>query len=346
MNTRRIGAAALALALGRLAWEVASRRRAIPLRGATAVVCGASRGLGRAIALELARQGVAKVGICARTERDLDGVAAELVRKGVLVCAEPCDLTKEEEAGRFIANVSSRLGPIDVLVTNAATITVGPAAAWSKGDFDDALASIFYTALNPILQAVPAMRQRGKGTIAMVTSIGARIGVPHLAPYCAAKFAAMGLAESLRAELAADGVHILTAVPGLMRTGSHVHAEFKGDHELEYAWFGASAMAPILSIDADRAARRIVSGIAHGRVEVAFTPEARLAPVVRSLTPGLWAEVMALAARFLPRPPIASTQATERREGVDIERTSELPVVKVVRERGRKVGAKHAQFSH
>jgi short-subunit dehydrogenase len=346
MNTRRIGAAALALALGRLAWEAASRRRAIELQGATAVVCGASRGLGRAMALELARRGVAKIGICARTKRDLDVVATELARKGVLVWAEPCDLAKEEDAARFIANVASRLGPIDVLVTNAATITVGPAAAWSKGDFDEALASIFYTALNPILQTAPAMRQRGKGTIAMVTSIGARIGVPHLASYCAAKFAAMGLAESLRAELAADGVHILTAVPGLMRTGSHVHAEFRGDHELEYAWFGASATVPLLSIDADRAARRIVSGIARGRVEVAFTPEARLAPAIRSLTPGLWAEALALAARFLPRPPIASTKATERREGIDIERTSESPVVKAVHERGRKIVAKHAQFTH
>jgi NAD(P)-dependent dehydrogenase (short-subunit alcohol dehydrogenase family) len=341
--SRKIGAAALALALGRLAWEAANRRRALKLPGTTAVVCGASRGLGRAIALELARRGVAKIAVCARTERDLDGVAAELVKRGVLVCAEPCDLSKEEEVQRFIGSASARLGPIDLLVTNAATIAVGPAAAWSKEDFDEALASIFYTALNPILQTVPAMRQRRKGTIAMVTSIGARIGVPHLAPYCTAKFAAMGLAESLRSELAQDGVHVLTAVPGLMRTGSHVHAEFKGDHELEYAWFGASATAPILSIDADRAARRIVSAIAHGHVEVAFTPEARVAPVLRAVAPGLWAEAMAAAARFLPRSPMASTHATERREGIDIERTSDSRVVKAVHEYGRKHVERHAQ---
>ncbi|HVH46896.1 MAG TPA: SDR family NAD(P)-dependent oxidoreductase [Labilithrix sp.] len=343
MNRKNIGLGALTLALGRLALEAADRRRAVNLRGATAVVCGASRGLGRGIALELARRGVAKIGICARTEHDLDSVASELVSRGVFVCAEQCDLSKPEEVERFLGSTCARLGPIDLLVTNAATITVGPAASWTKEDFDEAMGSIFYTALNPILGVLPGMRQRRRGTIALVTSIGARIGVPHLAPYCAAKFATMGLAESLRAELAQDGVHVLAAVPGLMRTGSHVHAEFKGNHDLEYAWFGASAMAPIISIDADRAARRIVSAIARGRVEVAFTPEARLAPIARSLAPRIWAEAMALAARMLPRPPVASADGGVRREGVDIERTSESLAVKAVHERGKRAVEKHAQ---
>jgi short-subunit dehydrogenase len=205
------------------------------------------------------------------------------------------------------------------------------------------MASTFYTALNPVLAVVPLMRQRRKGTIAFVTSIGARVGVPHLAPYSSAKFATMGLAESLRAELAGDRVHVLTVVPGLMRTGSFVHAEFKGDHDLEYAWFGASANAPLISIDADRAARRIVAAIGRGDVELSFTPEARLAPVVRTLAPSLWAEMMALVARFLPRPPVAFPRAGEKREGVDIEDTSESPVVRAVRTRGRRAVEKHAQ---
>jgi short-subunit dehydrogenase len=347
VNTKKLGAAALALAAGRIAIEAANRRRATKLRGATAVVCGASRGLGRAIALELARRGVAKIGICARREHDLDNVAAELVRMGVHVCAEACDLSNQEEAERFIGSACARLGPIDVLVTSASTIAVGPVATWTKDDFDEAMSSIFYTMLNPVLAVMPSMRKRRKGSIAVVTSIGARIGVPHLAPYCAAKFAALGLAESLRAELAEEGVHILSVVPGLMRTGSHVHAEFKGDQESEYAWFGMSATAPLISIDADRAARRIVSAIARGKVELSFTPESHIAPMLRTLTPTVWAEVVALAARFLPRPPIAaSPEASERREGIDIERTSESRVVKVVHDRGQKAAERHAQIRH
>lgn len=347
MNTKKLGAAALAVAAaGRLAIEAANRRRAVKLRGATAVVCGASRGLGRAVALELARRGVAKIGICARHEHDLDNVASELVQRGVHVCAEACDLSNQEEAERFIGSACARLGPIDVLVTSAATIAVGPVATWTKEDFEEAMGSIFYTSLHPILAVMPSMRHRRKGSIALVTSIGGRIGVPHLAPYCAAKFATMGLAESLRAELAEDGVHILSVVPGLMRTGSHVHAEFKGDAESEYAWFGMSATAPLISIDADRAARRIVSAIARGQVELAFTPEARLAPLVRTLTPTVWSEIMAAAARFLPRPPVAPSAEAERREGVEIERTSESRAVKIVHERGREAAKKHAQVQH
>lgn len=319
-------------------------RRAIRLRGATAIVCGASRGLGRAIAFELARRGVAKIGICARTEHDLDEVASELVRLGVHVCAEACDLSDPEDTERFIGSAYARLGPIDVLVTNASTITVAPSATLTKGDFDEAMATIFDTALNPILCAMPSMRQRRKGTIALVTSIGGRIGVPHLAPYCAAKFATLGLAESLRPELAADGVNVLAVVPGLMRTGSHVRAEVKGNHAREYAWFAASATAPILSIDADRAARRIVSAIARGAIELSFTPEARLAPIVRTLTPGLWAEAMSLAARLLPAPPSELPRATERRQGREIEETSDSRAVAAVRRRGRPFAERHAQI--
>ncbi len=348
MNMKKVAAAAaFALGAGKIALDAANRRRAVKLHGATAIVCGASRGLGRAIALELARRGVAKIGICARHEHDLDSVASELVRMGVHVCAEACDLSRAEEAERFIGSACARLGPVDVLVTNASTIAVGPVEMWSKDDFDEAMASIFYTTLNPALAVLPEMTHRKKGTIAVVTSIGARIGVPHLAPYCAAKFAVMGLAESLRAELAAEGVHILSVVPGLMRTGSHVHAEFKGDQESEYAWFGMSATAPIISIDADRAARRIVSAIASGKTELSFTPEARVAPIVRTLMPNLWSEMMSMAARFLPRPPAAvPADGAERREGVDIERMSEARAVKVVHERGRKAAERHGQLHH
>lgn len=329
------------LALGGLA--LLERRRAARLRGATAMVCGASRGLGRALALELARRGVTQIALCARNEHDLDAVASELVARGVRVMAEACDLSDEVQATRFVRNAEHKLGPIDVLVTNAATITVGPSATLTRDDFDEALGSVFFTALHPILAAAPGMRARRRGTIAVVTSIGARVGVPHLAPYCAAKFATMGMSESLRAELAEDGVHLLTAVPGLMRTGSHRHADFKGDHDLEYAWFGASATAPLLSIDADRAARRIVRAIARGATEVAFTPEARLAPVLRALSPTLWSELLGLAARFLPRPPVGSPRAAERKAGRDIEANSTAPVVAAVRRRTQPFAVRHAQ---
>ncbi len=340
---RLLGAATAALVVGRLGWETWVRRRAVRLPGATAVVCGASRGLGRALALELARRGVSKIAICARDEHDIDGVAKELVARGLQVVAEACDLSEEVQVARFIGHATTQLGPIDVLVTNAATITVGPSVTLTRDDFDHALSSTFFTALHPILAAAPAMRQRRSGTIAVVTSVGARVGVPHLSPYSAAKFATMGMSEALRAELAADGVHLLTVVPGLMRTGSHVHADFKGDHELEYTWFGASATAPLLSIDTECAARRIVCAIARGTTEVAFTPEARFGPILRAIAPGAWADLLAFVAGLLPRPPVGSTRGAERREGSEIEDTSDSPLVDAVKKRTDPFATKHAQ---
>jgi NAD(P)-dependent dehydrogenase (short-subunit alcohol dehydrogenase family) len=344
VNKTRLGAALAALGLGHVVLRALERRRAVRLPGATAVVCGASRGLGRALALELARRGVAKIAVCSRTGHDLDELAAELTHRGVHACAEACDLADAADTERFIYNACARLGPIDILVANAATIGVGPFATMAKSDFDEALASTFYTALNPILAVLPEMRHRRRGNITLITSIGARVGVPHLAPYCAAKFATIGFGEAIRAELARDGIHVLTVVPGLMRTGSHVHARFKGEHDREYGWFAAGATAPVVSIDTDRAARRIVAAIARGEVELSFTPEARLAPVLRTLMPRLWSELMALGARMLPAPPLESPRTTAFREGLDIERTSQSRLVEVVRQRGRKFAERHAQL--
>lgn len=334
----RIGLAAIAaFVLGKLVLAVARRRRGMDLRGKTAVVCGASRGLGRAIARELAQRG-ANVAICARTQRGVEEAAAELEKLGVRVYAAACDLRSAEQTNVFMAKAAAELGPVDILVANAATISVAPAAILGEREYADAMSSIFYTALHPVLAALPVMRRRGKGTIAFITSIGGKIGVPHLAPYSAAKFAVVGLSEALRAELAADGIHVVTVVPGLMRTGSFVHAVFEGDAEKEYAWFGASATAPLVSIDADRAARIIVRGIRRGETEISFTPEGRLAPIVKALLPTLTSELLSLAGRLLPKP-----RGDLARDGLSVETTSSSRLVAAIARRGRRLGQKHAQ---
>jgi short-subunit dehydrogenase len=330
--------AALAVAAYKVALLAARRSRKMALQGKVALVCGASRGLGRAIARELAERGC-RVAICARSEADLDETRTELERLGATVYAEVMDLRSKAEVEALVSNVAARLGPIDVLVANAATIGVGPIEAMKVSDFQEAIDSIFMTSLQPALAVLPRMRARRTGTVAFVTSIGGKIGVPHLAPYSAAKFAEVGLAQAMRAEVAKDGVHVLTVVPGLMRTGSHVHGQFRGDPEKEYTWFGASATAPVLSIDADRAAKRIVSAIARGDTELVYTLPARLVARLSGLFPQLFSEVMGLAARMLPRLP----EAPREQEGIELERRSTSPGVAYVREGGRPFAEHHAQ---
>jgi short-subunit dehydrogenase len=119
------------------------------------------------------------------------------------------------------------------------------------------------------------MRRRGFGRIVNIASIGGEAAVPHLVPYCVGKFALVGLSDGLRAELAQEGILVTTVSPGLMRTGSHLKALFKGRHRQEYGWFASAASAPVLSVSAEHAARIIVRACERGAAKVVIGLPAR-----------------------------------------------------------------------
>jgi hypothetical protein len=150
------------------------------------------------------------------------------------------------------------------------------------------------------LAAYPAMVTRGQGRIVNITSFGGKVAVPHLLPYCGAKFAAVGFSEGLRAELAKDNLKVTTVVPGLLRTGSHMNATFKGDHRKEYSWFSMGASLPLISMHASRAARKIVNATARGAAEIVLTPQAKLAVAVHGVAPGLVSDIAGVANRVMP----------------------------------------------
>ena len=137
----------------------------------------------------------------------------------------------------------------------------------------------------------------------MVTSVGGRIAAPHLLPYSTAKFGAVGFTRGLRSELAGTGVSVTCVEPGLMRVGSHLRARFVGNQAREYSWFATAASLPLLTIDAERAAVRIVRGVLGGRAVVTLTPLAMVAPRVDALFPGLGAALLGLTTRLLPDDP-------------------------------------------
>src|ERR1700745_2225324 len=119
------------------------------------------------------------------------------------------------------------------------------------------------------------MRVWGGGRIVNISSVGGKVATPHFAPYSASKFALTGFSDAIRAELAHDNIQVTTVAPGLMRTGSHVNAKFKGNHEAEFAWLSASAGAPVISMDADRAARKILAACRRGQPSLTLTFVAR-----------------------------------------------------------------------
>jgi len=169
------------------------------------------------------------------------------------------------------------------------------------GDYEEAMDTNFWGMLYPTLAVLPEMRARRAGRVVNITSIGGKLGIPHLLPYSASKFAAVGFSQGLRAEVAADGIKVVTVCPGLMRTGSPRNAIFRGQHRSEYAWFSISDALPGLSISAERAARRIVDACRRGDAEVLFPITARVATVVNALAPGVTAGVLAAVDRLLPK---------------------------------------------
>jgi NAD(P)-dependent dehydrogenase (short-subunit alcohol dehydrogenase family) len=218
------------------------------------------------------------------------------------VLAATCDLTQPHEIESFIHRVQQDLGPIDVLINNAGVIQVGPQRLMTAEDYAEAIAVHFWAPLWTITHVLPQMRRRGQGRIVNISSIGGKIGVPHLTPYCASKFALVGLSKALRAELTPDGILVTTVCPGLMRTGSHRHAWFKGRHRSEFTWFSISGAMPLLSMSAQRAARQILNACRHGQAEAVLSLPARLAAAADALAPELTAEVLILANRLLPPP--------------------------------------------
>ncbi len=292
----RIHPVAVAAALGGtalLAREALARLRELDLSGRTVLIIGGSRGLGLLLARDFAREG-ARVAVCARDREELARAREWLVADGHRVLAVPCDAGDVEQVSGLVAEVEQRLGPIDVLVNNAAIMQVGEVAQMTVDDFRAAHASTFWATLYPTLTVLPRMRARGAGRIVNITSIGGRLPGPHLAPYTAAKFAAVGLSEALRVELARDGIAVTTVVPWFMRTGSYLGAVFKEPAESEFTWFALGASLPLLSVDAERAAARVVRAAKRGETDVAVGWPAWLAQRFHGLFPGLTADITAL----------------------------------------------------
>ncbi len=281
--------------------EIISRVRALDLHGRVVLITGGSRGLGFAMAEEFAREG-AKLVICARNEEPLERARRELEQQGAEVLAIRCDVADPVQVERMVEQALQRFGRVDVLVNNAGIITVGPVEVQRREDFEEAMDVIFWGAVNPSLAVLPRMLEQGEGRIVNITSIGGRVSVPHLLPYNCAKFALVGFSEGLRSELAREGVCVITIVPGLMRTGSHVNAFFKGQHRAEYTWFSLGATLPITSMSARRAARTIVSAVRRGRQDLVLTPQAKLLALFHGIFPGVTSGVLALVNRLLPGP--------------------------------------------
>jgi short-subunit dehydrogenase len=340
MNGKRVlligGAAAAAglLCAGTTAAMVLERqlrrRKSRRLANKVVLITGASRGLGLALAEAFGKRG-ARLVLTARDPWELERARHTLVDREAAATVDDvltvaADLRQAEEAKHVVTSAMERFGRVDVLVNNAGVITVGPVENQRNEDFHDVMDSNFFTAVHCTLAALPEMLRRSEGTIVNICSIGGKIAVPHLLPYTASKFAAVGFSEGLHAELRSKGVHVLTVCPGLMRTGSHLSALFSGDAEREYRWFSFSANMPGMSASAAAAARRIVRAVVARETEIAITPQAAVAARLASVAPEAVAVAMSLVNRLLPD---AVKSSAEARRGAEVRGREPLPAATI-----------------
>jgi len=292
---------ATALGIGAVAAYTALKRQRpeYDFRNKVVLITGGSRGLGLVLARILADEG-ARIAICARNLEELKRAKVDLEDRGVEVFEFLCDVRNQSEVEQMVEAVCNHYGQIDVLVNNAGVIQVGPLEVQTQKDFEDAMAIHFWGAFYTMQAVLPEMKERGEGRIVNVSSIGGKIAVPHLAPYCASKFALVGLSSAMRLELAKDNIFITTVCPGLMRTGSHVNAVFKGQNEKEFAWFSIGNALPVSSISAESAAEQIVEATRRGDAELIVSLQAKFAAKANALLPELTAEISEMVNRILP----------------------------------------------
>ena len=293
--------ASIALGVAALGLAVASRyRRRYTFENKVVIVTGGSRGLGLVLARELAARG-ASLGLMARDALEL-ARARRTIDSDSLVQLLPSDVTDPAQVEQAFSTMIRRFGRIDVVINNAGQILSAPFGDTTNDDFKAMLDVHFWGTLNVTRAALPHLSRHGDGRIINICSIGGRVPVPHLSAYCASKFAQAGLSGVMAEELRERGIRVTTVLPGLMRTGSHIQAWFKGEQQSEFALFALAGGSPGTSMSAERAARLILAASADGKADAVIPFTYRQLSKIAAIAPNATATVLAAVNTMMPGP--------------------------------------------
>ena len=222
------------------------------LAGKVALVCAASRGLGKAVARGLAAEG-ARLAICARHMPTLEAAAAEIQAETdadvLAICA---DVSRRADIVRLVEQTVQHFGGLDVLVTNSGGPKPGLFGAMTETDWREAIDAVLMSTVLLCMESVPHMRRRGGGRIINITSISAKQPIAGLMLSNALRPAVTGLSKTLASELARDGILVNCVAPGYTRT----------DRVIELA----EATARREGVEPDLVEKRTVQNIPLGRM--------------------------------------------------------------------------------
>jgi short-subunit dehydrogenase len=245
------------------------------LRGSTAVVTGASRGIGVHIARALAREGV-NLSLAARSVDELEAVRAEMEGLGVRAIATECDVTDADDRSRLLARTEAELGPVDVLVNNAGIEVVAHFETSDEADLCRTLDVNLVAAMLLTRAVVPGMLTRGRGHVVHIASGAGKVGVPYGVAYSTSKHGMVGMIHALRAEYHGRPVGFSAVCPG-----------FVTDVGM-YANWGVKAPKIAGSATPEKVARVVVQCITKDKAEVIVnTPPVRPIVVLHNIAPRL-----------------------------------------------------------
>jgi 3-oxoacyl-[acyl-carrier protein] reductase len=188
------------------------------LKGKVALVAAASRGLGRAVAEELAAEGAALV-LCSRNAETIKETGSEIGRAtGAEILALPCDVSRTDEVVRLVQSGVARFGRIDILVTNAGGPPAGKFESFSLDQWEAATRLTLFSAIELSRQVLPGMKERRWGRILNITSIAVKQPVDNLILSNSLRAAVTGFARTLANEVATSGITVNNIMPGYTRT--------------------------------------------------------------------------------------------------------------------------------
>ena len=187
------------------------------LKGKIALVTGAGKGIGKAVAIALAKEG-ANVGLIARTEKDLEAVAEEIKVLGVKVSYGIADISKMEQVIAAVEKIESELGLVDILINNAGTGTFAKFMEMAPGDWENIVKVNLFGVYYTTRAVLPQMIERQTGDIINISSTAGKNGGAITSAYSASKFAVFGLGESLMQEVRKHNIRVTTLAPSTIVT--------------------------------------------------------------------------------------------------------------------------------
>ncbi len=251
------------------------------IQGKTALITGASRGIGRAIAIELAQQGAKRLLLVARDRQRLAEVATQIEALGVEVVILALDLTQPVEVNIAIAKAWRDNGPIHLLVNCAGVAHQAPFLQSKLPNVQEEIAINLmgmYTMTRIVARRMAAQRE---GTIVNVSSLMGKVAAPTMATYSATKYAIVGFTQALRGELAAHNIHVIALLPTLTDT----------DMVRDLKWFRW-----VMPTTSQKVAQALVAGLHKESPEILVGWQSHLAVWCNRIAPWLLEKVLLMAA--------------------------------------------------